>query len=324
MEVSLNDTVNQSRRTEYQCRSRGLLQERVDMEKVKAVLSTSENGHFSVIKNEAYNGFYACISALRHAFRWGTVPVVKVAQRDKIIQFPPELDLPWGFIRRRYGITSQGGNVMSNLQCNIDNATRRVAYAINGSMPEPIPSAEYYLIYSFTEPERKALPVYYHLVQSIRCYEKGQRQACLAHLQGISIHLKSVFRIYYENVVESKIPRHVFTAYIQGFHGWAAGEFIEDEYVEYDGTSGAHLVLFNVLDYFLGLEPFFDEQDFMRYFSHSQRRFMASVKAHAFRTAAEQANNFGLTEQFEKIAKQLRSWNYALNTVILNPPANGT
>lgn len=99
------------------------------------------------------------------------------------------------------------------------------------------------------------LQAYYHIVQSIRCYEKGQKQARLEHLQGISIQLKPVFRIYYENVVDSKIPRHVFTTYIQGFHGWAAGELVEDEYVEYDGTSGAHLVLFNVLDYPFGLEP---------------------------------------------------------------------
>jgi hypothetical protein len=134
----------------------------------------------------------------------------------------------------------------------------------------------------------------------------GQKQACIEHLQGVSVHLKSVFQIYYEYIVESKDPRHVFTAYIQGFHGWAAGELINDEYVEYDGSSGAHLVLFNALDYFLGLEPFFHEQDFIKYFSYSQRRFMASIKAHAFRPAAEQADNTGLVQQFEKIAKQLR------------------
>lgn len=84
------------------------------------------------------------------------------------------------------------------------------------------------------------------------------------------------------------------------------GELVNDEYIEYDGSSGAHLVLFNIFDYFLGLEPFFEEQDFMKYFSYSQRRFMASIKAHAFRPTAEQANNTGLVHQSEKIAKQLR------------------
>jgi hypothetical protein len=80
---------------------------------------------------------------------------VKVAQLDKIINFPTELDLPWGFIRQRYGITSLGGNLISNFHCNMDHARGKVAYAINESMPEPIPSAEYYFTYAFTEPERK-------------------------------------------------------------------------------------------------------------------------------------------------------------------------
>ncbi|KAJ5881206.1 uncharacterized protein N7473_012259 [Penicillium subrubescens] len=270
------------------------------MANVQAVLSKSESGDSSV-------RFFQVFKGIAHTTcRWGTIPVVKVAQLDKIINFPTELDLPWGFIRQRYGITSLGGNLISNFHCNMDHARGKVAYAINESMPEPIPSAEYYFTYAFTEPERKALPVYYHLVQSIGCYEMGQKQACIEHLQGVSVHLKSVFQIYYEYIVESKDPRHVFTAYIQGFHGWAAGELINDEYVEYDGSSGAHLVLFNALDYFLGLEPFFHEQDFIKYFSYSQRRFMASIKAHAFRPAAEQADNTGLVQQFEKIAKQLR------------------
>jgi hypothetical protein len=65
------------------------------------------------------------------------------------------------------------------------------------------------------------------------------------------------------------------------------------EYVEYDGISDAHLVLFNVLGYFPGLEPVFDEQDCIMYFSYSQRRFMNSITAHAFRRAAEQPSNTG-------------------------------
>lgn len=43
----------------------------------------------------------------------------------------------------------------SNLHCNLDWKNGRVAYPVNESMPEPIPSAEYNLIFAFTEPERK-------------------------------------------------------------------------------------------------------------------------------------------------------------------------
>ncbi|KAJ5894320.1 hypothetical protein N7495_006011 [Penicillium taxi] len=302
MDASLDDTVNKVRRTEYQNRLRGLLQERVNIANVEGVLSSAAVKSSSVITNQAYNGFYACISYLRHAFRWGIVPIVKIAQQEKIIEFPPELDLPWGFICQWYGIQSQGGNVMSNFHCNLGRDGSRLEYAINGSMPEPIPSAEYYLVCAFTEPERRALPVYYHLIQSIICFEVDQKK------DALSIFKESALKVYYEYIIESRVPRGVFKAYIQGFHGWAAGEMVDNKYVEYDGTSGAHLVLFNVLDYFLGLEPFLGEQDYVKYFSSSQRRFMASIRAHAFRTTAKQANDADLVKQFEDIAKQLRVW----------------
>lgn len=81
-------------------------------------------------------------------------------QREKIIEFPSELDIPWGFICQRYGIESMGGNVMSNFHCNMDWGNEKIAYPINGSMPEPIPSAEYNLIYAFTEPESKVSTEY--------------------------------------------------------------------------------------------------------------------------------------------------------------------
>ncbi|KAJ5986382.1 hypothetical protein N7451_010747 [Penicillium sp. IBT 35674x] len=77
----------------------------------------------------------------RHAFRWGTIPVVKVAQGEKLIDFPPELDLPWHFIQRRYNIKSQGGNVTSNYLCNF-GTEGQIVYEINSGMPENIRSAE--------------------------------------------------------------------------------------------------------------------------------------------------------------------------------------
>lgn len=43
---------------------------------------------------------------------------------------------------------------------------------------------------------------------------------------------------------------------------------------------------------------------------------MASIKAHAFRPAVEQADNTRLAQQFEKIAKQLRV-SFRDNAIIL-------
>lgn len=124
-------------------------------------------------------------------------------------------------------------------------------------------------------------------------------------------HLKSAFKIYYEYIVDSKIPYSIFTAYIQGFHGWAAGEIINGEYVEYDGTSGANLVMFVMLDYYLELKPFLKEDDFPKYFSSAQRSFLTSIKASSFRTAAEKAGHIDVMKKFEALAKQLRTFRSA-------------
>ena len=57
---------------------RGLLGEHLDMANMQVVLSTFESGDASVVMNEGYNGFYACISALKHAFRYNASKALKV------------------------------------------------------------------------------------------------------------------------------------------------------------------------------------------------------------------------------------------------------
>lgn len=84
--------------------------------------------------------------------RWATIPVVKVAQEEKFINLPPELELPWPFLRRHYGVTSQGGNVMSNFFYNFDKEDRLV-YEINCGMSEVIRSAEYNFAHIFPQME---------------------------------------------------------------------------------------------------------------------------------------------------------------------------
>lgn len=123
--VSLDTEIHSSRRFEYRAQMRYLLHERIDMSAVEDILLAAEAGDRSVFSAKAYNGFYACIAVSRHAFRyvwiagtialvpsqlfifrWGTIPVVRVAQEENLIDFPPELDLPWTFIQRRYNIKS--------------------------------------------------------------------------------------------------------------------------------------------------------------------------------------------------------------------------
>ena len=111
--------------------------------------------------------------------------------------------------------------------------------------------------------------------------------------------------MYYNEVIGSRIPPDIFVAYIQGFYGWAAGEMLDGKYTEYDGLSGGHLVIFNLLDVSLGLDTSIDEAKFENYITSAQRGFIASVKKCSFRDKAKQAGDVELEMQLNAIAKQL-------------------
>lgn len=51
---------------------------------------------------------------------WGVVPIVREAQNEPTLEFPRELDVPWKVLQRRFGITSPGGNLTSNVYANCD------------------------------------------------------------------------------------------------------------------------------------------------------------------------------------------------------------
>ena len=70
-QVTTDDTINKARRVEYQTRLQKLLQERVDLSAVEAVLSAVEQGiDKSLLSASACNGLFAYIGHLRHGFRY--------------------------------------------------------------------------------------------------------------------------------------------------------------------------------------------------------------------------------------------------------------
>jgi hypothetical protein len=66
---------------------------------------------------------------------------VRVAQAEKIIEFPPELDAPWPYLQRSFGVTSMSGNNTSNVLLNFNERGERV-FKINVLMSELIQSSE--------------------------------------------------------------------------------------------------------------------------------------------------------------------------------------
>ncbi|KAL3480459.1 hypothetical protein BJX99DRAFT_220272 [Aspergillus californicus] len=307
-DIVLDDSVNAQRIDSFRERLTTLLTSRVDLPSAVETLSAAEDN----MDNEAfhfasYNGFSACIATLRHAFRWGVIPVVRAAQEQKLIDFPVELDLPWEYIRRRYGFTSQGGNVMTNYFCNFDEQDR-IVYQVNGRLTERIQTAEYNFAHIFIAVERLALPIYLEITNAITHYTHGNNPACLSSLRRINTQFSNPPRIFYRTLNDTHISPEIWMRYVQGFPGWAAGEVISGEYTEYDGLSGSHSLFFRVADAFLGIPAYFSEESNRRYVPAAQRGFCDAIREFGLREKAKESGEMEIEREIERMALQLRTF----------------
>ena len=144
------------------------------------------------------------------------------------------------------------------------------------------------------------------MIQSIIYFRRGQRDACLVLLKNISAHLRYPLKVFYDGLVESKVPRSVWLSYVQGFQAWGAGEIIDGVYVEYNAVSANQVLFFRIVDAFLGLDQYLDEESMFRYIPLSQRELSASLRKHSFRDKAKLAGDFEIETEMEKILKQIR------------------
>jgi hypothetical protein len=68
-EPSLDDEVNNEKRSRYRELMRKLLADRINLAEVEGVLAQAAAGNWDVCSRRAYNGFYSCIGVSRHAYR---------------------------------------------------------------------------------------------------------------------------------------------------------------------------------------------------------------------------------------------------------------
>jgi hypothetical protein len=73
-----------------------------------------EGGHGEHFPRDVYNAFYCCIASCRHAYRWATIPIVKVAQLEKELDLPAQLVEPWSYMQRHSGCPSDSGNISTS------------------------------------------------------------------------------------------------------------------------------------------------------------------------------------------------------------------
>lgn len=86
--------------------------------------------------------------------RWAIIPVSTESQDETIVHLPPELNLPWAYLQRSYGCSSDGGNLTSNILLTYDQHGQR-KYRFNAHMAQRIQSTDDAFVGLFRELEEK-------------------------------------------------------------------------------------------------------------------------------------------------------------------------
>ncbi|KAL1753077.1 hypothetical protein FB107DRAFT_218561 [Schizophyllum commune] len=314
-ESCLDDAENRKTIDAFRGRLRGLLEKRIDLGAVEVALKAEDE----VFSAPAWMGFFACIGFLRHAYRWGIVPIVREAQNEPTLEFPRELDVPWRVLQRRFGITSPGGNLTSNVYANVDttgadDAPLHLRYAINVALPGVHLRTEQWNSRMFYEMEEKALPMYRLMALAIARLSPTDnstpsstsspaapdipgalRALALAHTL-----LRSVLRFFYDNLKDENLSTPLWMAYCQGFHGWTLDGI--------DGVSGGLSLVIRVLDSFLGIKPFPTEEVESIHLPLAQRNWLNYLREFDIRKVAREKGEMEVVDALEKMVAQLRIW----------------
>ncbi|CDU22602.1 uncharacterized protein SPSC_01232 [Sporisorium scitamineum] len=214
--------------------------ESVDVQQVMAALPE--------LDVNARLGFLACTAYLIHLYRWGTLPVVAMAQDEKYIAFPATIQAPFRWLNDFYGIESSGGCLYSMTLVNVipNGDHLEMAYSNMRHMPQQsVVDAERYNAFVFYQMERLSLDLYRSIAQCQTLLAQGQEQQAADALKQGHVALKAAFRHFFDTLKEEKIQKQVWMSHAQGFHGWGVDEF--------DGVSGDHSLLIRTLDAFLDI-----------------------------------------------------------------------
>lgn len=210
---------------------------------VEQVMST-----LPALEVNARLGFLACLAYLIHLYRWGTLPVVAMAQDEKKIAFPDNINLPFRWLNHLYGIESSGGCLFTMTLVNVipNGGHLEMAYSNMRHMPQQsVVDAERYNAFVFYEMERISLELYRSIAQCQTYLTQGQEQQAADALKQGHVALKAAFRHFFDTLKEEKIQKEVWMSHAQGFHGWGVEDF--------DGVSGDHSLLIRTLDAFLDI-----------------------------------------------------------------------
>ena len=144
------------------------------------------------------------------------------------------------------------------------------------------------------------------MVGAVMSFERNDQTPCVEHLENITFRLRHLLKVFYENLKESRVSHSVWLSYVQGFQGWGVGRMIDGEFIKYDGLSGNHVLFFQALDAFLGMDRYLTDENMLRYIPVNQREFCIALKKHSFHNNTGKDSDARIQDELNKIVNQLR------------------
>ena len=144
------------------------------------------------------------------------------------------------------------------------------------------------------------------MVQSVVRFEAGDKKSCVRHLENITLRLRNLLLVFYENLHNSRISRSVWLSYVQGFQGWGIGRVVDGEFIKFDGLSGNHVLFFQALDAFLGMDRYLTDENMIRYIPVKQRELCIAFRKHSLRNKLEEESDTMIEDEMNKIVNHLK------------------
>ena len=152
----------------------------------------------------------------------------------------------------------------------------------------------------------QAFPIYYDLIKATVSFESDDKENCVAHLQDANVRIRHLLRLFYDNLTEARVSHSVWLSYVQGFQGWGVGRTIDGRYVKFDGLSGNHVLFFQALDAFLGLERYLTDENMRRYVPARQRALCLALKKHSFRHRLRKPVDRDIDAEIQRMVNHLK------------------
>ena len=154
--------------------------------------------------------------------------------------------------------------------------------------------------------DSKAGEIYLGMVHAIIAFEQGSKATCLSHLRQLRSDLHKVFQIFYDGLVDARVSRRVWLSYCQGFQGWGVGRMVDGHHIKYDGLSGNHVLVFQAMDAFFGMDRYLIDENMIRYIPVRQREFTSVLRRHAIRRQIREGEDSEIADEIGRLVQATR------------------